>query len=252
MKLMIYVYVFIFCSCVGSFANVLIYRLPKKINFIKGRSYCPSCHHTLSMCDMIPIFSWLLLKGKCRWCHHKISIRYPLVEMASVGIGFLCFMNVGLSVDFFIIFFICELLLVVSVIDFNTMTIPNGLNLSLAVLAFISYWFHPEISLIHRLIGMIVISLPMFVMNLIVSHSFGGGDIKLMVAAGFLLSWKKTIAAGLIGMMSASIYALYLLIKKKADRKSHIPFGPFLSLGIMMSLFYGTSMIDIYLQLVNF
>lgn len=249
---MIYFYVFILCSCVGSFANVLIYRLPRKENFVNGRSYCPNCHHTLRMRDMIPIFSWFLLKGKCRWCHHKISIRYPLVEIVSVGIGFLCFMNVGLSVDFFIIFFICELLFVVSVIDFNTMMIPNGLNVSLAILAFISYWFHPEISLIHRLIGMIVISLPMFVMNLIVSHSFGGGDVKLMIAAGFLLGWTKTLAAGLIGIMSASIYALYLLIKKRASRKSHMPFGPFLSLGITMSLFYGTSMIDIYLQLVNF
>lgn len=224
----------------------------KKENFVNGRSYCPNCHHTLRMRDMIPIFSWFLLKGKCHWCQHKISIRYPLVEIVSVGIGFLCFMNVGLSVDFFIIFFICELLLVVSVIDFNTMMIPNGLNVSLAILAFISYWFHPEISLIHRLIGMIVISLPMFVMNLIVSHSFGGGDVKLMIAAGFLLGWTKTLVAGLIGIMSASIYALYLLIKKRASRKSHMPFGPFLSLGIMMSLFYGTSMIDIYLQLVNF
>ena len=114
---MIYFYVFILCSCVGSFANVLIYRLPKKENFVNGRSYCPNCHHTLKMRDMIPIFSWFLLKGKCRWCHHKISICYPLVEIVSVGIGFLCFMNVGLSVDFFIIFlFVSYCLLLVLLI----------------------------------------------------------------------------------------------------------------------------------------
>ena len=114
---MIYFYVFILCSCVGSFANVLIYRLPKKENFVNGRSYCPNCHHILRMRDMIPIFSWFLLKGKCHWCQHKISIRYPLVEIVSVGIGFLCFMNVGLSVDFFIIFlFVSYCLLLVLLI----------------------------------------------------------------------------------------------------------------------------------------
>ena len=251
MKVMLCIYVFIFCACIGSFANVLIYRLPKGENFIIGRSYCPKCHHTLKMSEMIPIFSWILLKGRCRWCHQKISIAYFIIEVISMGIGYFCFSYHGFGSGFFISFFICELLLVVSVIDLITMTIPDSLNIILAFLAIIAYCLHPDISLIERLIGMSVISLLMIVLNLFVMDSFGGGDIKLMIAAGFLLGWQKTLVAGVLGIMSASVYASYLLVKKKANRKTHIPFGPFLSLGIMISFFYGCQFIDMYLMLVK-
>ena len=248
----VYSYVFILGCCIGSFVNVVIYRLPLGKDFIRGRSFCPSCHHTLHAGDLVPILSWILLKGRCRYCGKKISISYLLLECISGCMCVFCFYRLNVSLDFLLSFLTVELLIAISMVDFHTLTIPNGFNLLLGGCAFISFLCHPEMGLDERLNGMIIISLPLFLLTLLVRNCFGGGDIKLMMGAGFLLGWQKTLAAGLIGIMSAGIFAFYLLITRKADRKSYIAFGPFLSLGILISMFYGSEIIHGYMNLMMF
>lgn len=145
------------------------------------------------------------------------------------------------------------LLTAISVIDWNTQIIPPQLNLALGLLGVISYFTMPGATVLERLIGFFCISLPMFLVVLVVPGGFGGGDIKMMAAAGLLLGWKGTVAAFLTGLLFGGTYGIYLLAAKKKDRKDHFAFGPFLSLGVALSAFggMGTLLVDRYLQMTG-
>lgn len=247
---LIYLYVFMVCSCIGSFVNVLIYRMPLGLNFIKGRSFCPSCSHQLRACDLVPVLSYIFLRGRCRYCGEKISVSYPLVEMISGLMGCFCFYLFGFHLDFILRFMIFEILIAISMIDLHFMIIPDELNLVLGLCALFSYLIHPEIGLWDRISGMVIVSLPLWIITLLVKNSFGMGDIKLMIVSGFLLGFKRMLVAGWIAIISGGCIAFYLLIRKKKERNSHIPFGPFLSFGIMISSLYGFEIMELYLNLL--
>lgn len=245
----LYSFFFIVGSVIGSFLNVLIYRIPRKINPCKGRSFCPSCNHQLKAIDLVPVFSWLFLGRKCRYCKNVISYRYPLVEMLGGILALLSIVVLGFSLEAVIFFVTSCILLTVAYIDWDTMEIPDGLILSLLVPGVCAVFLIPDISIISRLIGLFVISVPMFIMNLIISDSFGGGDIKLCFFAGFLLGWQNMIVAAFIALVLGGIYGIYLLLTKKKGKKDHFAFGPFLSIGLIISLLCGKSLINSYLSL---
>ncbi len=248
----LYVYAFIIGMVIASFINVVIYRVPNQISVAKGRSFCPNCHHTLNFLDLFPLISWILLRGKCRYCGCSISKRYPLIEMVGGYLAVLCFYRFDLTWMTIISFAISMILLAITMIDFDTMTIPNGLTISLMIPTIMVFILQPEYSLINRIIGMLSISLGMILFILLVPGSFGGGDVKLMFVAGFMLGWQNTLLATFIGILIAGVYAIYLLSTKKNKRSDHIAFGPYLSIGIFISLLYGSQMIDAYLSLFRF
>lgn len=244
-----YIYVFIVGMCIASFMNVVIYRVPNHLDFVKGRSFCPNCHNTLKPYDMIPVISWLLLGGKCRSCKSSISIRYPLIELTGGILAIWVFHHYMFTWDTLLVFAFSMVLLVITMVDMDTMEIPNGFIISCLFCAIISIIIHPEISLFTRIIGFFVVSLPMYLINLIVQDSFGGGDIKLMAVCGILLGWQNIILASFIGIMLAGTYAVYLISSKKIDKKGHIAFGPYLCIGVFLSLLYGTQIINAYFSL---
>ena len=125
---MIHLFIFIFSVCIGSFLNVLIYRIPIGEEFVVKRSYCPSCRHELEFYDLVPIFSYLGLKGKCRYCQSKISMMYPFIELLTGLVGVCCYERFGFSTTMCLHFFVLALLIVISVIDIKTMEIPDGCN----------------------------------------------------------------------------------------------------------------------------
>lgn len=247
--ILLYIYSFVIGCCVASFINVVIYRVPNEISVAKGRSFCPKCKETLKGYDLIPIISWLVLKGKCRTCKEPISVRYPLLELLGGLIGIFCFYRYEFSWMTVLSFGIAMVLLAITMIDIDTMTIPNGLVLIMGVFSIVSYVIDPSISLVSRLIGMVCISGFMLVLSLCISGAFGGGDIKLMFMIGFLLGWINTLLAFFIAVLVAGVYAIYLLVKKIKGRKQHIAFGPYLCLGSFIALVYGNSIIDWYLSL---
>lgn len=243
------IYAFLVGLCVGSFLNVLIYRLPKGLSPAKGRSFCPNCQHRLSAGDLVPLLSYLFLKGRCRYCKEKISPVYPLVELLGGVAALLCVLVFSFSLQALTAFAAVAILIPIAIIDFQTLEIPNGLILSLLLPAAAAPFVFSEPLIIDRIIGAFAISLPMFLMNFIIHDSFGGGDIKLMFVAGFLLGWKNALFAGFVALFFGGIYAITLLVKKRKTRKDHFAFGPFLCGGAAAALLFGSRIIELYLSL---
>lgn len=246
-KFVIQFLVFMTGACIFSFLNVVIYRLPEQRTLIKGHSMCKKCGHELAVKDIIPIFSWLFLGGKCRYCKEKITFRYTFVELlggvAAVGLT----QYYGYTPAAFTVFALFCLLTVISFIDNDTMIIPPQLNALVLVVGIISIWTMGGPSIVSRIIGLFCISLPLYLIILIVPDGFGGGDIKLMFAVGFFLGWKATVIAFFIGLVVGGLYGVLLLIRRKMGRKEHFAFGPFLCIGIALAVFYGEFLMNLYL-----
>lgn len=245
----IYGFVFITGVCIGSFLNVLVYRIPAGISFAKGRSFCPSCNHQLKAADLVPILSYAVLKGRCRYCKSRISIRYPLIELLGGVIAILCTVALGFSWQAAAAFVVLCILLVIALIDIDTMEIPDGLNIAMLVMAPVWIWLSQDINIMRSVIGFCAVSVPMIVMNLIVQDSFGGGDIKLCAAAGLMLGWQNMLVAIMIALLTGGGYGIWLLASGSKGRKEHFAFGPFLVLGIAVALLYGSKLISWYLGL---
>lgn len=243
----LYLYIFVIGIVVGSFLNVVIYRVPQEISVAKGRSFCPHCQALIKGYHNIPVFSYLWLRGKCADCGGPIAIRYPLVELFTGLLAILIFAVYGFSFAWLVVFVAGAILICITMIDFDTMTIPNGLVIALMVPALASFFIFPEVGLLSRVIGIVVISLPMLVLTLFVPDAFGGGDIKLMAVAGFMLGWGNTLLAAFIGILLGGAVAVVLLVKKTADK--HMAFGPYLCIGIMTALLFGDIIIRWYLSL---
>ncbi|MEG2181658.1 MAG: prepilin peptidase [Oscillospiraceae bacterium] len=246
---LIYGYFFLVGSCFGSFVNVVIYRVPRKISIVKGRSFCPKCGHPLTALDLFPVFSWLFLCRKCRYCKAPISARYPQVELLGGIFAVLCVWQGGMEVsDIFEFAAICAII-AIAFIDADTMEIPNGLILFLAAVAAFFPFLDTGVSLTSRLIGFVCISLPMFLLTMLIPGCFGGGDIKLIAVSGFILGWEMTLLASFVAILLGGGYAVYLLAAKKAVRKTQFAFGPFLCAGIIVSMFFGSNILSFYLGL---
>lgn len=256
--------VFIFGASVGSFLNVVIYRLPEGLSLVHPPSRCPRCETRLKPYDNVPVFGWLWLKGKCRSCKLPIAARYPMVEFATGCLFVSVFMSFGvtwLTPGHWI--FVCWLL-ALAMIDLDTMTLPNSLTASGLVLGWgfqgsLSYWQDPTLqSTAAGIVWAIIASVAglwLFdAIGVAGSRAFGkpamgGGDAKLaaMMAAwlgfpGMLLS--TFLAAALGAVIGGGALALGAL-----GPKQHIPFGPYLALGAVLSLFYGQQMISTYLAI---
>lgn len=239
-------FVFIFGTIIGSFLNVLIYRIPLKLDFVKGRSFCPSCHHDLGALDLFPVFSYLFLGGKCRYCKTKISLRYPLIELLTGLLFTLVYLRFGVSVETVIgIVLACDLV-VLAMIDHDTLEFADGFSALVVGLGVLFLIFnYDKFVLIDAMIGMVAISVPMYLIA-VVTGGFGGADIKLMAAAGLLLGYKYIIVAFFIGVLFGGTQAI-ILLKKGKSGKTMMPFGPHLAIGIFLSYLYGKPILDWYL-----
>lgn len=246
-QFILYLYIFVVGIVIGSFLNVVIYRVPKEISVAKGRSFCPHCQAPIKGYHNVPLFSYLWLRGKCADCGAPISLRYPLVELFTGLLAILIFALYGFSFQWLVVFLAGAILICITMIDFDTMTIPNGLVLALMAPALLSFFVFPELGLLSRVIGIFVISLPMLALALFIPDAFGGGDIKLMAVAGFMLGWGDTLLAAFIGILLGGAVAVYLLLKKTTDK--HMAFGPYLCIGIMTALLFGDIIIYWYLNL---
>ena len=238
---------FLLGLCVGSFCNVLIYRLPKQEDFVRTPSHCMYCGHPLRWFELIPLVSWLIQGGKCRSCGHKLSCQYPLVE----ALNGLLWALTGLLFpgDLVTVALYCgftSLLMVLAVIDWRTYEIPNGVNLSIFVLGLARLVTDLDNAALY-LIGMCSVSL-VFLLLWAVTHGngLGMGDVKLMAAAGLLLGWPKMILATLIGSLSGAIIHS-IRMRRGADHK--LAFGPYLALGLWTAALFGDKLITAYLGL---
>jgi len=251
---------FLLGAALFSFMNVVAWRLPRGMDPLKGRSVCPQCGHTLGAPDLVPVFSWLFLRGRCRHCGAYIPARYLLVELLGGVLALGCTWRYGaayalpgglfgMSWAALLALAVCGILLSVSLIDAETQTIPDRLNLALAVCGAVSVLLSPADWLPH-VIGALCVSVPMFLLCLVIDGAFGGGDIKLMAGAGFFLGARLTVVAAFLGILLGGGFGALLLAAKKADRKTRFAFGPFLCIGIAAAMFFGERLADWYIGLL--
>ena len=244
----LYLLVLVFGLVIGSFLNVVIYRVPNNISISKGRSYCPKCNHKIQNRDLIPVLSYLILGGKCRHCSGKISIRYPMVELATGLMALVIVLVKGIFLEALILFVIGAILLAITLIDWDTMTIPDSLIIAIIPLAIILAYVAGDWNIWGRIIGALIISLPMYLSLYLLEDSFGGGDIKLFTALGFLLGWEKILLTLLISSIIAAIIGITMAKNKNESIKGkHIPFGPYICFGAMIALLFGDVIISWYL-----
>ena len=247
----LYAYMFILGACIASFINVVIYRLPLGISVAKGRSFCPSCQHQLGALDLIPIFSYICLGGKCRYCHSKIPVRDTILEFIGGLIALLCFHHYGIHWMTLISFAFAMVLVAITMIDHDTMEIPNGLVICVLIIGVVSFPFI-DVSIMDRVIGFFAVSLPLYLLNLIIPDCFGGGDIKLLAVCGLMLGWVDLLVGTFIAIVIAGVYASYLMLSKKVNKKDHIAFGPYICFGMFIVLLYGKEILNWYLNLFGF
>lgn len=243
-----YVVIFIFGIVIGSFLNVCIYRIPLHQSIVTVSSHCMTCGRKLKWYDMIPVFSWLLLGGKCRSCKSKISLQYPVIESLN-GILYvvICLVN-GMDLFSLIYCLMTSALLTLSLIDWRTYEIPLGINVFLFILG-VAAAVLDRGNLLSHLAGMVCVSGFLGILYLISrGRAIGGGDIKLMFACGLILGWKLIILAFLLGCIIGSVIHL---VRIRVQGEGHVlAMGPYLSAGIFLAALWGNAWISWYISLL--
>ena len=259
-KIMFLSIVFLFGICIGSFLNVVILRLPRHESLIKRSSHCMTCGAKIRPIDLIPVFSWIFLRGRCHSCGEKISVRYPIVESLNGLLYVLTFIVLDINAKAIITCVLASLLIVIAFMDWDTQEIDLiivGLVFLLAVPAAI---FTDDVELKHRIIGALAVSVPFFIIGEvsrpIIKKKFEEdfraielGDTILMFAAGALLGTKAIIVSAFIGIITAAIGGV---ITKIMTKDSKFAFGPYLSIGIMFGILWGTKLVDWYIDLITY
>ena len=233
---------------------------------------CETCGHVMKWYEMIPVISYIALRGRCRMCGDRIPLWDFLSEILGGAVFSVLFLRCGdgaflkSHVHFADILYITAaadiykaagvllaigmscLLFLAAATDIRAMLIPDIISILMFVLGIVSIFIYKDISLTEHLIGLVCVSLPMLVTTLVIPGAFGGGDIKLMAGIGLFLGWKLTLVAMFFAILTGGIYAIVLLANKKTDRKGHFAFGPFLCFGSALSMFCGYELLMLYLS----
>lgn len=237
-------FLFILGLLLGSFANVVIHRLPKGESVVRPRSRCPKCGKLIAAYDNIPVLSWLLLRGKCRACQAPISIRYPLVELVTGVLFAAIFLKHGMTWSTLEYLILAWGLVVVSCIDLDLMILPDVFTLPGIVIGLVGAAINPDRSFYSSLAGVLmgggflwaVAYLYLLVRK---EEGMGGGDIKLLAWLGAVLGWPAVPFLVLVSSVVGSVVGLVLALRGRAGLKSVIPFGPYLALAAVLYLLGG-------------
>ena len=245
----IYITIFLFGIVIGSFLNVCIFRIPNHETVVTERSHCMNCGYQLSWYDMVPVFSWLCLGGKCRKCKAPISPQYPIVEAVNGILYVVVFAVNGFSLESILYCLFVSALLVLSVIDWRTYEIPIGINIFILILGILHTALDYKNWLMY-VIGFFSVSLFLFLLLWISKgRAIGGGDVKLMAVAGLLLGWKLAILAFFIGCIVGSVIHLLRMRFSGADKV--LAMGPYLSVGLFIAALWGNAMIQWYVGMFS-
>ena len=250
------IYALILGLCLGSFANVAVCRIPRNESVLSPPSRCLKCGRRLAITDLIPVVSWLLLRGRCRYCGERIALRYPVTEAtcALLFFGMACYTGANLSViPLCVLTFV---LLCISLVDIETQEIPDpllivGAAAGLLWIAVDTVFVRFDLFAPHwadALLGAVAGAAPLFLIDriaiiLLGKEGFGFGDVKLMLMAGLFLGWKLALVSLLFAVIAGGAFGAYMMAAKKLERGSYMPFGPFLTIGSLMSLWFGPAFI---------
>lgn len=239
----------------GSFANVIIYRIPRDKSIIKPRSACPVCGNKILWYDNIPLISYLFLRGKCRFCKTQIPVRYLFVEFLTAFLFGATYLAFGPTLESAWYMSFIFILIITTFVDLEHLIIPQSFinaGLILAVSGFIAFW---DTRWISGLIGAVIAAGFLYLSGifgkaLFHKESMGFGDVLLGLITGLFLGWKLSIMMLFLTFCSAAVILLILMAFKKVKTGVHVPFGPFMALGSVLSLFFGEFLIDLYINYV--
>ncbi len=249
-------YVFFVGLCFGSFLNVCIYRLPLEQSIIKPSSFCPKCKNKLKWYHNIPLISYLFLAGKCAYCGSKISIKYPLIEFLTGVIFYLNYYFYGISFQSFFNVIFIMLLLIVVFVDLEHMIIPDEVSVGGIGAGFILSFFNKNISWIDSLLGIVIgggilLAIIKGYYLLTKKEGMGGGDVKLLAMIGAFLGYKSILFVIFVSSLIGTVTGVPLMLIKGEKSDLAIPFGPFLSLGAIIYLFFGSKIISWYFNFLK-
>ncbi|MSU54431.1 MAG: prepilin peptidase [Candidatus Staskawiczbacteria bacterium] len=247
-------FIFLFGLCVGSFLNVVIFRLEKEESFVTGRSHCPKCRHQLIWLDLIPVFSFLFLKGKCRYCSQKISWQYPAVEMATGLLFVLIFLATPYNlISILFLLYIVSFLIVIFIYDLKHYLIPDKILFPAIIISFLyQAIFHTSAMGNYLMASAIACGFLLAIFLVSKGQWMGFGDVKLAILLGFLIGFPNILLGLFLSFFFGAILGIILMSFKKCGLKSEIPFAPFLILGTLTAMFFGSEIIQWYFQFFTF
>lgn len=241
---------------VGSFLNVCIWRIPRKQSIVRPSSRCPSCGAPIRPWDNIPVLSYVLLGGRCRYCRERISGRYPLVETLNAALYLMVLYRFGLGwyTPFYLAF--VSAVVVITFIDLDFQIIPDGITLAGIPIGLVAgALLLPDPFSRMGLLGLRASAMGaaagfglFYAVAYLSRGGMGGGDIKMMAMVGAVTGWKGVLLTTFLGSLAGSVVGLFLMIFKGKGRKTRIPFGPFLALGSMLTLLWGQELLGWYLH----
>ena len=245
------VLIFLFGLCIGSFLNVCIYRIPESKSIVSPGSMCPGCGNPVKFYDNIPLLSFIILRGKCRKCNALISWRYPVVELLTGFFALSLFLKFGSNIDTPIYFVFIAILMVITFIDIDHRIIPDLISLPGIVFFFIASLTIPTISIKDSVIGILIGGGILFIIaelyfRITGKEGMGGGDVKLLAMIGALIGWQGVLFTIFASSLIGTIIGIMLMVIQRKNLKLAIPFGPFLSIGAVIYVFFGNEFINWY------
>jgi leader peptidase (prepilin peptidase)/N-methyltransferase len=235
---------------IGSFLNVVIYRLPTGKSIIYPPSHCPDCEHKLSPLELIPVLSYIFLRGKCKNCKADISIRYPIIELLT---GIIFIINYIYISDLIILaagLVFSSLMIVLTMIDVDHQILPDQLTLGGFVAGLSFSFFRTDITFIYSLLGILAAGGLLFLIAFLSKGGMGGGDIKMMAMVGSFTGPVIAVTAVFLGALIALMAHLPGVISGKTGMKTKLPFGPFLAVASLILWFYSEELFAMYLSLI--
>lgn len=236
----------------GSFLNVCIWRIPRGESIVNPPSHCGACGTRLRPLDLVPVLSYVFLGGRCRYCGERISIRYPAVELLTAALltGLYLYTGFGWLFGFYGALFL--VLIAVSFIDLDHQIIPDSLVIAGAVVGLGMNIAGAGIGIVDGVLGAltgggILLLIALAALYIFKKEGMGGGDIKLMAMAGLFLGWKMTLVSLFVSVCAAAIVGVALLAIGKKKRQDAMPLGPFLSMGIVLTVIWGERLLGWYL-----
>lgn len=252
----VHLLIFVFGLTIGSFLNVCIFRIPESKSIVRPGSTCPGCNKPIKYYDNIPVISYILLGGKCRKCNMPISFRYPLVELISGLAALAVFMRYGLSFEGLVYFTFISALIVITFIDIDHRIIPDVISLPGIPIGLLASFLLSSITWKGSLIGIIAgggsLLAVAWIYSLITKNEgMGGGDIKLLAMIGAFIGLKGVIFTVFTASATGTAAGIAAMLKnREGDMKLAVPFGPFLSIGAILYIFFGSEIISWYLNLL--
>jgi len=253
---MVEIYIFILGISLGSFINVVAYRLPLKKSIIFPSSSCISCNAKIPFWANVPVLGFLFVKGRCVNCKEKISVQYPIVELLAGLITVLCYYKYGISILFFVYVVFIYFLLTISLIDIKTRLIYDKILVIMLALGVLVQLILPFTLWMEALYGFFAGGLSMFLISILGKFAFkkeslGMGDVKLAAVSGFFVGWFNVLIALYFGFVLAFLTMIIIArIKKIQLTGFYFPFGPFIAGGLIIFLFWGNEITALYLNMV--